>query len=699
LGRQNNITSPGELAPLCSHFRRDIAENMKTSDLRRGLRARCAVLLTACALLPWAGTREAAAQPGVGELISYDLAALMNVEVISASKELQPANEAPGTVRVITREQIKERGYLTLEEALAGLPGFQFRNISGFNSYVFLRGVPNQNNLLLVLVDGVQINELNSGGFYAGAQYNLANVERIEVVYGPASALYGTNAMSGVINIITRDPRDIPGGEGSALAGSYGSRAVDFSYGHNDKERDYGLSLSGKLARTAKDNLRGTKGDNNWSGGMENFEEDQSFDGKLLYKDFTLGAVVQDKNSSIATNEKTTGSDLVDFGTQWHIRFSNAYLKHLYAAPGGWSLESRLYYRNATVLDDTITRVYATVCSTCGQQGQYRPNELYGVENQFRLAPAERLDFTAGLAAEHENLAQNLASSYSGDPLVKPPAPGAPGMVSNDLLSLYVQARYGFTEELKLTAGVRHDSSSSYGKVDTPRAGLVYNRAGTTLKLLYGEAFRAPRPWDYTYGLGNPSLDPEKLYSLELSGAYAFSSNLRGDVSLYRNRLSGPLTLSGNRWVNSGGITTRGAEVRVELARGSLKTYLNYAFQSSEDAAGADVPEIGRHNAGAGLFYSFSRKAGLDLSGRYIGRCKNPKTIAATGNDKVAAAVVADAALSFAFGGGMDVRFLAKNLFDLKYYDTSNRAPDRYRQPQRQLLLQVGYAFGTEKPR
>jgi outer membrane cobalamin receptor len=137
---------------------------------------------------------------------------LMNVEVVTASKKPQRLSEVPATVRIITAEQIKERGYFTLEEALSDLPGFQFRNIIGFNSYLFLRGIFSQNQSILVLVDGIQINELNSGGFYAGGQYNLSNVKKIEVVYGPASALYGTNAISGIINIITNNPRDIQGG-------------------------------------------------------------------------------------------------------------------------------------------------------------------------------------------------------------------------------------------------------------------------------------------------------------------------------------------------------------------------------------------------------------------------------------------------------------------------------------------------------
>jgi len=137
----------------------------------------------------------------IGDLLKLDIENLMDVSVISASKTLQKISEVPATVRVINYETIIDNGYLTLEDALADLPGFQFRNINGFNSYVFMRGAPSQNNLILLLVDGIQINELNSGGFYSGGQFNLSNVDRIEVVYGPASALYGTNAISGIINI------------------------------------------------------------------------------------------------------------------------------------------------------------------------------------------------------------------------------------------------------------------------------------------------------------------------------------------------------------------------------------------------------------------------------------------------------------------------------------------------------------------
>ena len=114
------------------------------------------------------------------KLLRFNIEDLSNLRVISATKILTNINEVPATVKVISAETIKENMSLTLEDALSILPGFQFRNILGFNSYLLQRGNPNQNNLAFLLVDGIQINELNSGGFYAGGQFNLDNIKRIE---------------------------------------------------------------------------------------------------------------------------------------------------------------------------------------------------------------------------------------------------------------------------------------------------------------------------------------------------------------------------------------------------------------------------------------------------------------------------------------------------------------------------------------
>ena len=229
------------------------------------------------------------------ELIEMGIDDLMQIPIISASRHPQPMNKVPTTARVITADQIHERGYQTLEDVLADLPGFQFRNIQGFNSYVFLRGVPSQNNLILVFVDGVQLNELNSGGFYGGAQYNLSNVKQIEVISGPVSALYGTNAMSGIIHIATYDPSDENPARIQLRAGSFESFNTDFSIQSYNRDRDIGFRLSGMLNGTDKTDLGGANGDGNWTRDMENFEDNISFDGKVTAREWTVGFLFQDK--------------------------------------------------------------------------------------------------------------------------------------------------------------------------------------------------------------------------------------------------------------------------------------------------------------------------------------------------------------------------------------------------------------------
>jgi outer membrane cobalamin receptor len=629
----------------------------------------------------------------VEDYFKMSIEELMNIEVVTASKKPQRLGEVPATVHVITAEQIKERGYFTLEEALSDLPGIQFRNIIGFNSYVFLRGAYTQNQSTLVLVDGIQINELNSGGFYGGGQYNLSNVKKIEVVYGPASALYGTNAISGIINIITNDPKDIQGGHSSALFGNFETRNFDFRYGHYHQENDFGFSISGMFKQSDKADLGGAKGDHNWTDNMENFEDDLSFDGKVTYKNFSMGLVFQDKQASRTTNYKTIGANYLDSGTIWHIRFLNGHVKYVYDKRSKWSNQSQLYYRNATVMDNTIAFITSDTGATGGQTGYYRPNHLIGFENQFNLTVTDKLSIIAGFALEKERLARSFSRSYSGSPEIRPAPPEKPVMDTNYLGSVYLQTQYKFAKSTELTFGFRHDNSSYYGKVNTPRIGFVFNKDKLTTKLLFTEAFRAPKPWDYTYEEGNPDLEPETMRSVELAAAYVFTENFIANLSLYKNFLKGTFTREERRQTNGPDLETDGLEAALEYAKGKFKPYINYTYNSSVYDNGERVPEIGKHNANIGMLYAFTNKIKLDIRGNYLGRRKNVKTITATGSNYVDDAFAVHSTLSFLNFKGFDFQIICKNLFDTEYYHTSNNPPDRYRQPQRSIMLKAGYTF------
>ncbi len=643
-----------------------------------------------------------AQEKSLDELLDLDMTDLVRLKVVSALKQPETINRVPATVRVITAEEIRDNGYFTLEDALAGLPGFQFRNILGFNSYVFMRGVPGQNNKILVLVDGIQVNELNSGGFYGGGQYNLANVDRIEVVYGPASALYGTNAVSGIISILTRDPKDAPGGRAEVLAGNFQTRLADIRYAAYDKKKDLGFSVAAMTKRSDKADLGGKAGDFNWTEELDNFEKDIAVDARLRVKDFSAGLLLQDKDASYATTQSVIAEEgptrVSDHGVNWHIRFLNVWAAYSYDRKENWSFRSTAYYRNATVLDDTVPVIELPTADSPGRQFRYyRPNHLIGNETLFRWNPAARWRFSFGLVLEKERLAETISITESGSANELPPVPPGPKMLDNRLVSVFAQSQISLSGAMDLVLGVRHDDSSYYGAVTTPRIGLVYNRGKATAKVLYMEAFRAPRPWDYTNGLGNPDLEPEKIRSFEAAGGWAFSPALRFDLSVYRNRLSNLLTrvdeAEGWRWANFGSVTTTGCEAGLNYRRGRVNAYVNYTYAGSLDARDEQVAEIAPHGANAGFLYAFTSRLRVSVRGLYLGERKNLKIIPSTGNDRIAPAFILHAALTLKLSREVDLQLAVNNLLDAVYYHPSNLPPSRFRQPQRSFRISAGYSF------
>ncbi len=624
------------------------------------------------------------------KLLQLNIEDLKDITIISATKTLTNINEVPATVKVITAETIKENGFLTLEDALSILPGFQFRNILGFNSYIFQRGIPNQNNLILLLVDGIQINELNSGGFYGGGQFNLDNVQRIEVVYGPASALYGTNAISGIINIITKDPMNNKGLSLSGLYGSFKTYNGSLAYGYYDEKEEFGFRVAGMVKGSQKADITGSEGDYNWSSDMENFEDDYSIELKSQYHDLNFGITYQSKKSSCTTQFKSTGTNYLDKNTLWNIGFLNSYLKYDHSFSHDLNLLSTLYYRNATVFDNTIA--YITDVS---QVGYYRPNHLTGFESMLSYTPLQDLKFICGVILEYESLSNNFSITYSNSPAVKPPLPQTPEMDDNTLLSIYLQTQYKLNESFNLYGGARFDHSSVYENVVTPRFGLVFNEDKLIVKLLYSEAFRAPKPWDYTFGLGNTDLKPEKMRSFEVAAQYLIFQHFNVDLSIYKNKLSDLIiieTINNNsRSVNNGDVETVGLELNFDYREKSFRSFLNYSYNSSNNNNEVAIPEIAKHSANIGVTYYPSENISLSLRCSYLGGRKNPKIISSTGKDYLDDAIIVYTSVSYTGFEKFRISLTINNLFNQTYYHSSNRPPDRYRQPQRTALFKIEY--------
>ena len=186
----------------------------------------------------------------IENLLDLSLEELMDIKVTTATRTSQKIAEAPATMNVITAKQIKERGYQQLEDALRDIPGIDFIHINGYvPTLIYFRGMYGAENLrALLMIDGIAENNIIGSNDMAGPAYSLHNVDRIEVVWGPAAAIYGNNAFGGVINIITKKGADIQGLEYEKGFGSFNTRTDNIQFGINKSNWD--VMVSGSLYST-----------------------------------------------------------------------------------------------------------------------------------------------------------------------------------------------------------------------------------------------------------------------------------------------------------------------------------------------------------------------------------------------------------------------------------------------------------------
>jgi len=184
-------------------------------------------------------------------------------QVASVSKTNESLREAPATVAVITADEIARRGYLDLEQLLHDLPAFDLTRTNGeIYSTVNVRGYrSNDSDRLLFLVDGIEQNELTTNTLYLSRQYPLSNIDRVEIVYGPASTMYGANAYTGVISIITKDAEAFLADKqrttavARATAGGYGGGGLDFTVAGKNGGGTIAWSLAGNVQKTKERDL------------------------------------------------------------------------------------------------------------------------------------------------------------------------------------------------------------------------------------------------------------------------------------------------------------------------------------------------------------------------------------------------------------------------------------------------------------
>ncbi len=212
----------------------------------------CALIITALEAFGLPAYAQLGAD--TSRLYTLSLEDLMQVKITTASNKAEKLNKAPATIIVITAEEIQSRGYFELYDVLNDLPGFDLSRAFGDdNYYSYTRGYrKTTSDQMLLMIDGIIMNHLFNNNMNAYAQFPLQNIKQIEIVYGPASAIYGPNAFSGVINLITKK-------DGTSTiqtsTGQDNTSIVDLQL--CKKIDDFTLNLSGRLYESNGPNLEG----------------------------------------------------------------------------------------------------------------------------------------------------------------------------------------------------------------------------------------------------------------------------------------------------------------------------------------------------------------------------------------------------------------------------------------------------------
>jgi outer membrane receptor for ferrienterochelin and colicins len=491
-----------------------------------------AVLLIAESLC-FAKDSEANAQKNLFDMSLEELSE-QTYTVKGASKYEQKTSEAPASVTIITSDEIRKYGYKTLAGVLDSVPGLFITYDRNYH-YIGVRGFRRPGDFdsrILILINGHRINENIYDSVSTGTTFpvDIDLIEKVEVIKGPGSSLYGSNTFLAVVNVITKDGKTLKGTEVSGEAGSYETYKGRVSYGRDFNE-NYNLLVSATTFDSDGPELHFKEFDDPAAN-----NGNVSHDGDKFYNLFctaTAGEfsflatyVPRDKQvptapwGTVFTDSHTKAEDDMaivgmeykhDFTDDLAVRGRASY--HHYNYDGAWEYDDGGRYINR----DTA-------------RGRWWESEL-----QFIAKPLENHKLTWGIEDRYN--ARQDQQNWDSDVYLD-------DQRTSNNWGVYIQDEWKIFEKWIFVGGVRHDEYDSFGGTTNPRLAIIYQHSdATTLKLLYGRAFRAPNVYELYYNDGDNtmkaagSLDPETIDTYEAVLEQKLNKNLSTTTSVFHYKI------------------------------------------------------------------------------------------------------------------------------------------------------------------
>ena len=509
----------------------------------------------------------------VEKLFEMDIEDLMDIKISVASRSERSIKDLPSTVHIITREEILCNSYSSLVDALKDIPGVKVSQPgTGTHGEKYLMRGLWGNNYAKILVNGIPIRPSAVDGMPIGEQINMKNIERIEVVYGPASALYGADALAGIINIVTYNPEE----NTVMLETSIGTSGyVSPKFFVNLLNKDLKLNIYGGSNKRDDLNIAkegGAFSQANLFGGEVKIgrlpSESRNIGIEILYKNFHFhfdhmyrsdhSSLEQDSSYYIWDNpDLKYGETIQKASIDHNFNIKKFRLK---------SFISLLRYRLDT--DSAFGMIFYPT-----PLYKFTASDDILFEESIIYDYSENWEFVGGLSFQYSGAmpkTNDLIKPFD-DELYKPFSKDIPerGIYQSSLLgdfgfnpltysnfAGFLQATYS-NQIFTLMMGIRYDDHSEYESKANPRiAGLYKIGKNTSIRASYSQAFRAPPPYKVYNSIAvdngdgsifymqvpNEDLGPEKFSAFEVGLRHLVSKDISLELIGYHNDISSLIT-------------------------------------------------------------------------------------------------------------------------------------------------------------
>jgi outer membrane receptor for ferrienterochelin and colicins len=500
----------------------------------------------------------------------YDLPLdqLVNVEVVSASRFKQKSSEAPSAVEVVTAQDIRSFGWRTLADALNAMRGLYIRNDRNY-SYLGTRGFSrtgDYNSRVLIMVDGRRMNDSSFDQGFIGEEFilDMNLIDRIEYIPGTGSSVYGANALLGVINVITKQSKQLKGLRISGEVGSLDTYRGRASFGKQWRNGADLLINASQYYSQGEEQLYFPEFATTHNGIAQNMdlEKTSRLFGQLNYQDLTLRAGYADRYKRVPTgsfgaifNDKTYFTN--DRQLYVDLDYNTQINTHL-------GLQARAFhhwfdYHSVAPYDGTPHDNYLNYDAS---DGRWWGGEIKLTGTQFA-----HHKWLAGLNLQYDQ--RQYLTNYDIDPYQLYNASNRHGWRTG----VYAQDEWRITDSLLVNIGLRLDQHHMINNLQLhPRIGIIWDiTPALTTKLLYGSAFRAPNVFERDYHsppfrVKNPTNTEELVYSYEAVTEWRPGNGLKLLATVFYNDMHHVLThdATSGKFVNTDNYQSYGFEAGAE---------------------------------------------------------------------------------------------------------------------------------------